>query len=430
MATDKHCCIFTTIVVTFISLIALVADTIATSETRVVTSAPVQPVKEGGILSLHCQISNLAANHYVTISRQLDDELDPEILSWGDDILGSIGDSFFLAVRQLNDGSIIYFLSIIGVTIRDQGRYSCKVMPSTQDSVVAIDHTDIKVMYFPRDPNPLCTPKQSLTVYAGTPLTLNCTSQSANPAVTMDWSRTGSGSVPKSMTVQRDGLSYTELRLRASLSDNEAVFLCQITSVAFPGKVKTCHVGPIVVLPNPNDLPDDDGDDKEGTPGGDNTDENRQPIFYPPFPVADPFPTTAVDLFTDKTTGDHQNPIADCRDVCSSFSSPKFFWIVATVVACALAFLFFLMGGTLLWKYRQANAQQHTYYATNAKAFAPHPHHQHPTREYIYTELESKRGTVVTPSENLGSCVYMSLERRENHGLGQTNLPMVKSSKD
>ena len=396
----------------FIPLLAVIANSEATSETKVVASAPVQPVKEGAILSVHCQISNLAANNYVTISRQLDGEISPQIITWGETVLGDIGDNVFLAIRQLNDGSIIYFLSIVGVTIRDQGKYICKVMPSTQDFVVARDLTFIKIQYFPRDPNPLCTPKtQGLTVYSGTPITLNCTSQTAFPEVVLTWSR-GADRVPESnvRSMKHNGVSYTELRFRASVSDNEAVFLCQLTSPAFPNKVKSCHVGPITVKPNPNDNFVPSNTDEAG-------DRFLPTVRLPPlfYPTNDP---TSIDLYTDSNI---VREVADCKEVCSSFSSPKFFWIAATVVACALAFIFFIMGASLLWKYRQAHTQQQTYYATNAKPFPAHP------REYIYTELDSKRG--IPNTENIGSCVYMSLERRENHD-NQTDLARVKSAKE
>lgn len=396
--------------INFISLLAVITNSEATSDTKVVVaSAPVHPVKEGAILSVHCQINSLAANNYVTISRQLDGEESPQILTWGETVLGNIGDNVFLAIRQLNDGSIIYFLSIVGVTIRDQGKYICKVMPSTQDFVVGWDSTFIKIQYFPRDPHPNCTPKtQGLTVYSGTPITLKCTSQTAFPEVALTW-RKGADRVPESnvRSMKHNGTSYTELRFRASLSDNEAVFLCQLTSPAFPNKVKSCHVGPITVLPNPNDP------SNPGKPGDRPLPTVRlPPLFYP---TKDP---TSINLYTDSNI---ERDVADCKEVCSSFSSPRFFWIAATVVACALAFIFFIMGASLLWKYRQAHAQQQTYYATSAKPFPAHP------REYIYTELDSKRG--IPNTENIGSCVYMSLERRENHD-NQTDLARVKSTKE
>ncbi len=191
-----------------------------------------------------------------------------------------------------------------------------------------------------------------------------------------------------------------------TLHDNDAVFLCEMKSTAFPGTTRSCHVGPIKVLPNPSD------------PSSNNDFDSDLPqIISPPFPGLSDTVTSPIDLFTEKDIKVKDNVVRDCRDVCSSFSSPKFFWVVATVVACILALIFFIMGASLLWKYRQAHAQQQTYYATSAKPFPAHP-----TREYIYTELDSKRG--VPNTENIGSCVYMSLERRENHA-NQTDLPRV-----
>ena len=91
-----------TILVNFFSNILTYSDVI-------VATSPVNPVKEQGLLTIHCQVRNLDDNHQVTITRRVGDRI--QQISVDEDVLGNaVDERVFLAVRQLLDGSTVYFL--------------------------------------------------------------------------------------------------------------------------------------------------------------------------------------------------------------------------------------------------------------------------------------------------------------------------------
>ena len=338
---------------------------IAAADVVIETAVPVNPVKTGGILSLHCRIRNLASTHQVQIHRKLTGK-HSEMVSVGEYVLQTIEDRVFLASRQLDDGSSVYFLSVTDITKSDQGTYSCRVTGSNeQDDTITLGRSseDIDVHYFPTDSYPVCSPNEELTLTEGIPTTLSCSSETANPIPDITWIKTGDGEIESEVTV-RNGEVYSEIQIVPTLADTGKMFLCQLTSPMFPDTVQSCHVGPLEVLRNPK--------------------YEHAPVTNPPQVETNALVTSSIET----TLTFKRNCLKSCP---SSISSPASFWIIATAVAGVFALTFLLIGVILVIKYNRMNQGRR-------KQLPPHLN-----REYIYSELTHK------PAE---SQLYMSLEKR------------------
>ncbi|XP_072047481.1 uncharacterized protein [Amphiura filiformis] len=335
----------------------------ANCATRIVATAPVNPVNEGELLSIHCQVWDLNPNHEVSIHRQLDHKT--ERLTVNEDVMSTVDDRVFIAVRLLADGSAVYFLTITDVTRQDSGNYSCKVVNAAEVKKVAESDLNITIHYFPSEVNPVCGKLSQQEWLEGTTISLNCTSEKGNPPVRIEWKQGALGSLPEARYISRGDMTYSELNLRLTTNHNGALFLCEIRSKPFGNKVSSCHIGPIAVRPNKN------GENKLETPTVVTKTKpgNTETGTIPKLPVSKD----------------------DCLKNCSPYSTSVLFWVIATVASAVIALIFLLMGATLIVKYmriRQTN--QRTFMAQRVG-------------EDIYAEVESK-------NENR-SRLYMSLQR-------------------
>ena len=350
----------------FVVLSALVNLTSAVSNT-VSATVPVNPVETNGILSLSCKVWNLDSNiHTIQIFRRTTASGRSEQLSVDGDVLQRVDDRVFLAFRQLDDQSAIYFLSITDITKDDQGIYSCKII-TKEGSIreVASDVVNISVTYFPSESDPVCSSFENINVMEGTTLTFNCSSEIANPPVSLHWRQTKEQDLTKGTEnyVSNQRL-VSSLSFKASMGDNGVMFLCVVTSVAFPDDSRSCHIGPLNVKPNSN-LPRDDGDDDTQL-----------------FPISTPgiVPSQSTDTTDDNKIKRTLNT-RTCSKTCSYFTYPLLHWIVATAVALILTVIFLICILLVYGKYRQVRKQ------SKEKLHGP-PR----LPEGIYSELECKQG--------------------------------------
>ena len=380
----------------WIVTIALMLCSTVTRATTVIASAPVNPVEEGGILSLHCQVRDLQDDEEVKIVRTVGGRT--ERLSADKDIKSEAGDRFFLAVRQMFDGTAVYFMSIMSVTREDDGSYFCKVVREGETSsvVAAVDSIQIGVMHFPDETDPLCVSSHPTSVLAGTEVTLNCSSALTKPPVSLRWSRTGTDvSLPKPRTgtTEYDRL-YSVIKFRPTVADTDSIFLCQISSPMFPGRIQTCHVGPIKVLPNSNaiDIPTTKSSDSSGKGS-------------PPKMPSD-------HRITSKNTPPHGDTGGDttmeCESICSTVNTPVMYWVVATIVAGALSIIFLIVGVVLMFK--TCNVEHTASMEHDYAGYSPQQH------DKIYVELETKRDQM-----------YMALANK-HHGNKQPNIDMTNAT--
>lgn len=341
-------------------------------ETRIVASSPVNPVDQGGILAVHCQVWNMRPEDEVVVLRTVDDKT--EKLSDGPD--ADLEERIFIAVRQMEDGSTVYFISLTRVSKADGGEYSCTVMRfSKQIMQIATDAVEISIVHFPTESSPKCASSvnDKLAITEGMPITLNCSSSLGNPPVKISWHQVGSDKELPSRKITSGDTIYAELTVRPMA--NSPVYICQIQSVAFPDRTETCHIGPLVVMRDSN--------------------SPRLPYitkYSPTTPETNPV-VVATNIHSDIKS-------SNCRSICASRTySGTFYWIVGTVAMAILAILFFIIFIAILLRYlRRLRNNNLNHYKV------PYEHRGGPPHK-VYEELEIRR---------CGGQVYMALDKSKN----------------
>ena len=327
------------------------------SKTELALIAPVTPVKEGAIFAFRCQVWNVKPDQEVTLIREADKKR-----IFLNEILHLVEDRVFLAQRQMGDGSTVYFLTIMEVTRQDEGDYTCKIT-DTEGSKILSERLTLKTLYFPPDSDPQChmVTADVRQIYAGTQITMNCTSHVGNPNVEIQWHESKSKAILTTVEVFRQEETITSvLRLRVTLQLSRAIFVCQISSKAFPAKTQDCHVGPFVVLSNPA--------------GG----------FRPTVsPRHHGFINTDVTVTFNHTA-------TTCEKQCELLEKPVIFWIVSTIATIIVAFIFLILVVVLFLKYRSSPVKRKYTGVHMGK---------------IYDELPSRR--------QVNDRVYMSLVKLE-----------------
>ena len=361
----------------------------------VVATAPVEVIEEGGVLSLHCQIWNKEKDQSVIILREVKGSI--EQLSWNNLVMDPGEDDeerVFVAQRQLDDGSLVYFLSITDVTRHDTGMYSCKVMSAHMDSVVAVAKVDIRIYYVPSEEYPLCT-AGVLTdpVDVGTEVTFNCTSETGYPDVSLIWKLSNGRELPTNVKTQ--GNMITALTtLRIQNTDNGLLLVCVATSRADSVYNKPCHIGPIAIISNP-DLDIHDTNRLQITEKPKDNYENRE---------------TTHDIVAVKPS------VSSCRRHCSTKYNLEYYWIIATIITGVFAALMLFIVLVLLCKYSRHVAKQHQQqYVT--------PSHGRP--EEVYERLEFKacdKMMYMALKKPIGSAVLRELDIVAR----QTNMEQIE----
>lgn len=340
----------------------LVYCSLTKGEPLVKVTAPVNPVDIGGIFSLHCQVWNLDEGQEVTLLKLVNGKAVRITL---DDTIMAEDDRMFLAMRQLNDGSTVYFLSVIEAVRNDESEYQCKII-DTAGSAHGLPSVSVNigVIYYP-ETEPNCAYKEPLVVKEGAMASFNCSSEAANPIVTIRWLRTGSEETLDSREIVQNDRKVSYLTFRTKLSDHNVMFTCEVSSLSFPDKTKTCHVGPLLITPKS---------------GSTVSTSDRHPS------MDDRITQDKDNDIPFKTTGIAKRPpnkIDDCSEVCLSSKSLESKWILATVFSGCAAFIFLILGLVLFVKYLNTRSP----YTRPRYIATPKPH-----TDGIYSELECKQG--------------------------------------
>ena len=363
---------------------------LVTGELHLSASAPVNPAEHGGIFSLQCQVKDLPKGHRVEIYRHLGDQ--DEGLSVDDSVLPNVDDRVFLAVRHMGDGSAVYFLSIIDITKADAGLYQCKVIRATGNiAQVAVQSVNMSVYFFPSETSPMCSPSDTtatLQVLEGSVLHLNCSSEKGHPTVGIRWTRTNGGVIPGGIIHETDDRIHAKLAFLVTRHDDHAMFICEITSDALPNERRSCHVGPITVIPDNNII-------------------NHVPSETLPLPIV-----TEKDQILETVTASIENKVevdtsvthrvrnkAECAKLCSTrYSGSVFYWVIATAVCVLLGLVFLIFGVIIFLKFKEVNNNnnRHRLYETRFMS-------ERLAVDDIYAEVENK----------MGSKPYMSLDRAQ-----------------
>ena len=367
----------------FLLCLETISTVFAASQLEINLFAPVNPVNQDGFMSIYCQIWNLQDTYEVTMSRRLKGSQHMNTLSYSKSVLGEIDDRFMLAVRTLNDGSTVYFLSILEVTRFDEGDYVCKVREG--DTVVGVSTVTVEVNFFPEESSPLCSSSLGLKIVVneGEEIILNCSSTVGKPSVDFKWTSTGVHSkFQRSSSVngiETDGLSSI-LRYRPSIGDNGAIFMCEILSPAFPEITRRgCHIGPIKVERDVANmfLPPtvSQMEDNEMT---DITDDNNNNVGNTNVVPGLIFPTHATSV--------------NCKNTCPRLNYQVYYWILATVVFSLVAFVFVIAGFCLLLRYnrltRESNSAAQQIRVCNADAEETYEQLEYHSDRKVYMALD------------------------------------------
>ena len=317
----------------FLLTILYSARICATSDISVTASlVPAQKIETNAVFAVHCQITGLEEDkHRVEIFKIANQRSVP--LSTSQSVGDSVDERVLLAVRQMEDGSVVYFLTITGATQADEAEYSCKVIglyPTITE--VASDTVNMELTYFPTHSYPVCEPSGSdqpfPVVQEGDVITLSCHSETGNPIVNIGWKK-GTYTYPKENVrrEEKNGRIYATVNVRVKASDNGAVFVCEITSNAFPLQKQTCHYGPLSVIPNQNN----------------NNNPNR---------VRDSTSTSIAmldsTLNSSEDTADFVDLTNRCQKECKQSNSSVMYWIITTIIASVLAFIFLVFAIVLV----------------------------------------------------------------------------------
>lgn len=361
----------------------------AAAETRIAATSPVNPVDIGAIFAFHCQVWNLKEGQEVTLIRKQGTQKTRMFLN---DFLHVHEDRVFLALRQMSDGSTVYFLSIMHVTREDEGEYTCKVTNTEGASGLPYDVVTLRTLYFPSDSDPKCSSsfgnQQQTQVYPGTVLTLNCTSQTGNPGVEVSWHNSQTRERLRSADQYTlDGTTVSVLRYRVNPGESRVLLVCQITSVAFPDKIRSCHMGPFTVI-------------------GGNTGDGSSPTDTPPQTGHhDVIKTKSVFVGANSTTTKGKQ---NCEKQCSVLDAPVMFWVIATIVAILIAVIFFVLVLTLVIRYKRMPLT-YKYSAPPGGRVMGH----HPTGK-IYDEIQRRQ---------IDDRVYMSLVKLKRQNEEDSSVP-------
>ena len=349
-------------------LIITLLLTYASASIRISVSAPINPLKEGGILSIKCQIWGLPAEGYqVTIFRTTSSG-QPESISV-DGLVTLESENTFLAERQMMDGSTVYLLSVIRPSKQEAGEYVCKIR-----DIVGIltdlpsDSIHLEFSYFPDKSDPVCLSDNPSIVTVGSNVTLTCSSEIGSPPILIEWKQ-GEKDM-KALQYIKEGRVYSVLKLQLSKHHSETVFVCKVSSVSFPGLVQTCHYRLIV-----ENL---DGEEEFVLPT-----ERISTINHKSGTIDRP----------NKPTIKAQDELSKCNKECSNLtSSRQIYWVISTFTIGGIALLFLILVLILYFRYLRANT---TWKYQNTRL-------EQVQRERLYAELQTKQRE---------SVVYMSLSR-------------------
>ena len=359
-------------------------------------TAPINPVEEGNMLSIHCQVQQLKiSEHVVEMSRNvtgLNDRvsLDTKMMVDDDD------ERFFLAQRRLQDNSMVYFLSIIEITRdTDEGVYHCIIREKDSLAEIKRESVTVSFKYFPTDIYPICYPSDydsgEITMTAGQKMTINCTSELGNPDIEIVWLK--NDDPLESTKSTENGHSTLQLTFTTSMDDDGAIYVCRITSVAFPDELRNCHVGPFKILPDPNDA--------KKPPSADTGNTNNK-VEHTPREI-----TVAPKV--GKSSNNKNGPTyitTECSEVCDE---NILYWIIATIIAGTLAIVFCIVGIIIFVRYRRRRKEEH-----KKRENSRNSHYQN--REAIYAEVDTRPPEGGTPGgsgggDNNDNKLYMALDK-------------------
>ena len=161
----------------------------------------------------------------------------------------------FISKRSVSGSSTVYFMTLVDVSIDDQGEYICSVfsMKNRRFVEIATNSLTIEILSFPHNLYPTCQGiPNMMRVNEETKLRFVCTSERTNPLVELQWSSNMEVISPDIYDTHNEEYISSEISVITKRSFSGATFVCKMTSSGFPERQRSCYVGPITVFSRPN----------------------------------------------------------------------------------------------------------------------------------------------------------------------------------
>ncbi len=315
-------------------IVQLLRYTTDVKATMVELTVPVNPITVGGILALQCQIENMDSGYTVKMFRVVDGETEEITSEMNYQYLPSLGHRVFITQKQNEGRTVVYFMTIVELSVMDSGKYLCKVYDLSNGEYIKIadDFTDVDVYYLPDAKYPQCssTPAVTQNMQENVYLRLLCVSPKGIPTVNLRWKDyTNQNVFPHNQdTDDVDEMVFSDLYFRTASSHNKAVFVCEMTSPGFPDFIRTCQIGPLTIQQNR---------------------EDKYPVTFPP-----PTPVTTNVKSKTETSG-------NCNTECSTVDKYLVLYLSVATIGAGMLSLAFLTT-TIIWcyKYSKGSLQNST----------------------------------------------------------------------
>ena len=349
----------------------------ADGETTVEVTTPISSVTVDGILTFQCQVWNIKNGDTVMIAR-VREEGSEQISSGSRISESSVEDRVYLAERTFTDGSTLYFLTMLGVSLSDSGEYACSVirMVGVIPTIVDHDSIDIRIYSFPDNSQPACTANPAnLMMTEGNTLELTCSTYETDPIVDLKWRSLLTYEYIQSSTLISEGdTTVSRVYVTIEKAHHEALFRCEMTSPGFPDRMRSCEIGSISVQSSSKTVEHD-------------------------FSLTTRTPKEAE-------RAEVANPNGDCQNTCASSSNVVFYLTVSTVGTCLLTIVFFIITIVMCCKYQNVSSD-----VTQRQQYVSTPPSQ--VSDPVYVSLQRR---------NTNERVYMTLED-PNNPEGKVLLP-------
>ena len=237
------------------SLVTLsLLSTCSSGSLKVDVTVPLQPVTVGGVLPIHCQISNMDHNSDFNVRMFRVTNGRTEVLTTDIAYTSSLGNRVFVTRRSMPSGILVYFMTIIDITVLDHGEYFCKVykLRGADYVKVAEGSSNVEIYFLPNSLYPQCssTPTVIENMNEDSPLKLKCVSANGVPTVNLRWIDSSNEMFSWDRTHANDGTVSAEIIIRTKSSLHGTTYTCEMTSPGFPDVKRTCKIGPITMHPN------------------------------------------------------------------------------------------------------------------------------------------------------------------------------------
>ena len=233
--------------------------------TRIEVSVRGEPITVNGLLVVQCKVWDVPERAMITLELEKIDGRIVDIANGvyksesGVNVNQNADRRYYLSTRTIGDATI-YFLTVTQVTADDEGSYICTSFARETRKVEA-HKAVVKLRYFPNNQYPVCsdTPRNPIRIPDNRYLTLRCTTNMGNPPVNISWHHGSNNANISERQWKEDDELISERRHTLTMEDQNAVFICRISSDMFWGRSEICQVGPLRLYsdeyPDPGDQP-------------------------------------------------------------------------------------------------------------------------------------------------------------------------------